>query len=1136
MSSKNRHFSLDDLAKLFPHEIFIRGLNYATENKVRGWSFDNDFVESEVQGSGRNLYTQEIELIFDHGKLGSVNGACSCPVEYNCKHVAAVLLNILDHQNKAASKPDLMGKTDAALGFTEQKWLRELEFAHSDSATNFIEHSQTDEDVDEGFLIFSLSTTAGSKDLRLIPGKARHTSKAELKYTKLSLAVRDMMKSAHFLQGDDYELLALFNMCTMNSFYYSHYSPKGRLGAVLLERIAKAGKLYWLNTEKKQNQLLKLTYHDYQNAHLNWDEDKEYLRLRWQLDKENISAEESGKAVELSSSPFILPTDPPWLIGQDSCGKLHVPAAGKLSLHSLINLVQDAPVVALARTATRKAMADQLLELGLQNLIPLPAQLDMQLRADIKMQPVLELNSFTPAHTAEACIDFAVLKFLYDDVEAEPDDMGDSLLRRGVNGLEKILRDKVAEQLALEKIKAIGFYSDNADNAAVNGKMPGQQQFFLLRDQNAWLQFATKNVPELTAQGWQLRFQDDYRYNLQEVEDWYAEVAEENQQSVWFDLELGIVVNQTKISLLPLLVSLIRQAPQDFSLQMVNQRADDEQVLLSLPDHTRVALPYARIKPILLILGELYFNEHQGDKLRLPMLDAARLAELSATTHLRWIGGERQQSFGQRLAEFGGIKTINAPNGLRASLRDYQKEGVAWMQFLREYQLAGILADDMGLGKTIQTLTHILLEKEAGRLTQPALVIAPTSLMDNWASEAQRFTPDLKVLVLQGKERSKLFEQIPQADLVLSTYALLPRDEEALRQHRYHLLILDEAQYIKNAQAKASQTASLLQANHRLCLTGTPLQNHLGELWAQFNFLMPGLLGDSKAFTRDFQHPIEKLGDSQRHALLTRRIKPFLLRRTKDKVATELPAKTEIIRHIELTGAQRDLYETVRLAMDEKVREEIAKKGIARSQIIILDALLKLRQVCCDPRLVKITGAKASKGKAPPSAKLTELLEMVEELLSEGRKILIFSQFTSMLQLIATALQEQQISYAMLTGDTENRGEVVRRFQEGHIPVFLISLKAGGVGLNLTAADTVIHYDPWWNPAAENQATDRAWRIGQDKPVFVYRLIAKGTLEEKIQEMQIKKADLARAILDQGEVGTAQLTADDLQGIFAPLE
>ncbi|HCN90033.1 MAG TPA: helicase, partial [Oxalobacteraceae bacterium] len=314
---------------------------------------------------------------------------------------------------------------------------------------------------------------------------------------------------------------------------------------------------------------------------------------------------------------------------------------------------------------------------------------------------------------------------------------------------------------------------------------------------------------------------------------------------------------------------------------------------------------------------------------------------------------------------------------------------------------------------------------------------------------------------------------------------------------------------------------------------GTPLENHLGELWSQFHFLLPGLLGDEKTFNSGFRGPIEKQGDELRRALLIRRIKPFLLRRTKDKVAKELPPKTEMVRTVELAGAQRDLYETVRLAMDKKVRDEIAKKGVARSQIVILEALLKLRQVCCDPRLVK---SGAATKPAASSAKLTELIEMLDALLEEGRKILIFSQFTSMLALIEAELAARGIAYALLTGDTRDRAAAVRSFQHGEVPIFLISLKAGGVGLNLTAADTVIHYDPWWNPAAENQASDRAWRIGQDKPVFVYKLIAKGTLEEKIQALQQKKADLARAMLSDGVAQDLKITQDDLQAIFAPLQ
>lgn len=298
------------------------------------------------------------------------------------------------------------------------------------------------------------------------------------------------------------------------------------------------------------------------------------------------------------------------------------------------------------------------------------------------------------------------------------------------------------------------------------------------------------------------------------------------------------------------------------------------------------------------------------------------------------------------------------------------------------------------------------------------------------------------------------------------------------------------------------------------------------------HFLLPGLLGREPEFNRDFRQPIEQQGDCARNAYLVRRIKPFLLRRTKDVVAKELPPKTTMVRFVELSGTQRDLYETVRVAMDEKVSAAIAERGAGRSHIIMLEALLKLRQVCCDPRL--LAPDRFGTG-APESAKLAELLDMLEELLAEGHKVLVFSQFTSMLALIEAELTARNIAYSLLTGQTRDRAAVVRQFQQGAAPVFLISLKAGGVGLNLTAADTVIHYDPWWNPAAEDQASDRAWRIGQDKPVFVYKLIARGTLEEKIQLLQEKKASMAEAVLGGKAGADGQLSAEDLRAIFAPL-
>jgi len=661
-------------------------------------------------------------------------------------------------------------------------------------------------------------------------------------------------------------------------------------------------------------------------------------------------------------------------------------------------------------------------------------------------------------------------------------------------------------------------------------------EMFELPNDKAWLSFMLDDLPTLREQGWQVEMSADFGFDVTPVDDWYA-VVDEQPERDWFDLELGIIVNGERLSLLPILINLLRTHPELMSLEGIAKRRDDEQLLVQLNHFTQrgggpiqVALPYGRLRPVLATLGDFYWREDGNYSIRLETADAGRLTHLDDMP-LVWQGGDRLRQFAEQLVNIRNTQ-VKAPKGLNATLRPYQLEGLSWMQALRELEVGGVLADDMGLGKTLQTLAHLLMEKQAGRLDQPALAVMPTSLIPNWVDEARHFTPQLKVLALYGANRHTDFKKLKDYDLILTTYALLPRDVETLGNQLFHVLVLDEAQYIKNPTSKAAQAARRLNARQRLCLSGTPLENHLGELWSLFHFLMPGWLGDVKQFSSNYRTPIERLGDETRLQHLNARIKPFLLRRTKEQVATELPPKTEIIHWVELNDAQRDVYETMRLAMDKKVRDEITTKGVARSQIIILEALLKLRQVCCDLRLVK--SAPAS-GRHSSSAKLESLMDMLEELLAENRKILLFSQFTSMLGLIEAELAQRGIEYALLTGQTKDRRTPVQDFQSGKRSIFLISLKAGGTGLNLTAADTVIHYDPWWNPAAENQATDRAYRIGQEKPVFVYKMIARGTVEEKIQHLQQEKSALASGVLDGRKAGDWKLQDDDIEALFAPL-
>ena len=473
------------------------------------------------------------------------------------------------------------------------------------------------------------------------------------------------------------------------------------------------------------------------------------------------------------------------------------------------------------------------------------------------------------------------------------------------------------------------------------------------------------------------------------------------------------------------------------------------------------------------------------------------------------------------------MSDLPLPESFRAELRPYQAQGVAWLDLLRESELGGVLADDMGLGKTVQILALLALEKARGNLAQPVLIVAPTSLMTNRFNEAQKFAPDLRVLVLHGAGRKQSFAAIPEHDLVLTTYPLIARDREVLLSRDWHMAVLDEAQTVKNPNAATTRWLRDVKARHRFCLTGTPMENHLGELWSIMSFANPGYLGDKAAFSRRWRLPIEKRADKERATALAQRVKPFLLRRTKAEVATELPAKSEIVERIVLEDSQRDLYDSIRLSMSDKVRKAIAQRGLARSHIIVLEALLRLRQACCDPLLLKLDD-----GVQRPSAKLDRLMEMALELLSEGRKIIVFSQFTSMLDLIRKRFDAERIRYSLLTGETTDRKRAIDGFQGGASDVFLISLKAGGVGLNLTAADTVIIFDPWWNPAVEEQAIDRAHRIGQDKAVFVYRLVASGTIEEKMDELKARKRALADSLFDRdGRIASA-LTEEDVRALF----
>ncbi len=1109
-------FSLDDIRRSLPGEYVARGRDYLSAGRVSRFAHpDQNHYQALVLGSRALPYDVDVRLV--PGKTGKqVYGLCSCPMRVNCKHVAAVLLRALEGppdvpRHESPSRAG--GGTRGAQRFGGGPAVLPPEFH------NWLEHTR------KALVPVPVREEYPPEVLQrllymLVPPDAEMGTPAQVQvmvgrrlknggYSDVhpwSNAREAVQRPPSFVLAQDQRILRMLLLDAPPLLGHA-FALRGEASAAALRAILASGRCHVESRESPQ-----LTEGPPREGTLRWA----YLP-------------DGSQHIACDADPpvhHILPLAPPWYVDlvQRQCGPLEtgVPA-------HLAEALAAAPEIA----PEHAALARDALSARIGAVVPLPEVPEPPELREVPPVPYLRLStlqalgrSYRPlAHY----LDIAALSFDYSGLRIDIDSPG--LLQTFQDGrVVHIKRDARAEKRAHDVLERAGF----APLPDVTYDYPEEyEDVYTLRDSAAWPDFVCRRVPQLRAEGWQVELDDSFRFRPAEVGEWTAEVEESGND--WFDLSLGVEVDGKRRNVLPILLTAIRARPdllaEDGAARSKGARGrTDDAIVVVLEDGRIMPVPVARVRPLLSVLHEL-IDTGLTPKVRLPRVDAARLADLEQQADLKWSGGETVRAFGARLAGFTGIEPVPAPRGLRAELRAYQLEGVAWLQFLRSFELGGILADDMGLGKTVEALAHILIEREAGRLDRPALVIAPTSVVPNWRAETARFAPDLRVHVSHGHKRKEEFGQFARSDLVLTTYPLLARDKEALLAQEFHLVILDEAQQIKNAKTQAAKVVQQLKARHRLCLTGTPLENHLGELWSLFHFLMPGFLGDADTFRRLYRTPIEKRADEPRRLSLARRIRPFVLRRTKEQVAAELPPKTEIGEVIELGDAQSDLYETVRAAMDERVRAEIAARGLAQSQIVVLDALLKLRQICCDPRLLKLDAAK----KVKDSAKLERLLEMLEELLAEGRRVLLFSQFTSMLELIEQDLKARGIGYVKLTGETRDRKKPVDMFQSGKVPLFLISLKAGGTGLNLTAADTVIHYDPWWNPAVENQATDRAHRIGQDKPVFVYKLIVAGSVEEKIAQLQAKKAALAAGVLGGGGAAGGQLTREDIAALFQPL-
>jgi non-specific serine/threonine protein kinase len=692
------------------------------------------------------------------------------------------------------------------------------------------------------------------------------------------------------------------------------------------------------------------------------------------------------------------------------------------------------------------------------------------------------------------------LRFGYDGHEVPYEiSLPTQTLQRGTTSwtLTNIIRQPDVEEAAYQELSSSHFGLKKS-----TGPEPSSR--FLLRARVKPVDFLMRNIPRLVRKGYEIYGEESLK--SVRVNRSRPTISLNISSGIdWFDVNASVSFGEI-----------------DVSLKEIRRAMQRRERFVKLADGTLGEIPedwFERYQH-LFVLGR-----ESGKSLRLENHHAMLIDQLLADVDQYQTDEKFIQRVG-RLQSFEGIKQQALPESFVGELRPYQKAGYDWLHFLREFKFGGCLADDMGLGKTVQILVFLLSLRERGEAEHADLIVLPRSLLINWQRETARFAPKLRVLEYHGNTRKDTSE-FDQYDLVVTTYGVMMRDINVLNKYRFHYVVLDESQAIKNPVAQTSKAARALKSDYRLVMTGTPVENSSFELWSQFAFLNPGLLGNLEYFRREFGNPIERKSDENKAEFLRKMVFPFILRRTKLQVAPELPPRTERIIYCDMTPTQRKLYNRTRSYFRGVLMGMLASEGMDNSRMKVLEGLLRLRQICNHPALME-------RDYRGDSGKFELLLETLDTLKTEGHKALVFSQFVEMLKLLRTELDQRKFNYAYLDGATTDRQARVDEFQaDDKLSFFLISLKAGGVGLNLTAADYVIHIDPWWNPAVEMQATDRSHRIGQEKPVFVYKMIVRDSVEEKILQLQERKQELVDSLISTESSFLKRITIEDIELLFS---
>jgi len=1074
---------LDDIRDNFDQRTIIRGNEYYMDNRViEVKKYKTTSYKTEVtiitlfsKVRGRDIYTQKIVL--PNIENTQIDGECSCPVGYNCKHVVAVLFKEMNNYEFDLELPKI--KPQITIDIKAQKWLNKFLKVYKNSKEEPIKESRRD------FLVYRLFEYRDYNESDLEFYRAKILKNGSL--SKGSILSKDGIFDRYswrdYIDETDKKLIAsLQGLIDFNKNRYSKsISFVGEYGAIVLKELVDSQKCYFQSHMQP----------------LEFVKTPKKLSFLWKEGKQNSKLKSNLKPNEY----LIAKTAPVMCI--DTNKDLIYEIDTEYSADELDFMI-NAPELP---NSSIVSLTQKVLENMPEIEFPLPSKFEIE-ELDTQPTPCLYLysriNEQKPIHILE-------LSFLYDNQYKIPSYKKESKLIASTpdNKTIRVIRDLDIEQEYRAVIETAGFKFEPELFVYLSFAEPSMQVAI-----ERWRDFIENQIPKLREAGWDIEIDDNFNYQFEYIDTITVESSEGGETNPWFELSFSVDIGGRTVALLPIVASLLHEFD---SVDELPQKLN-----LELEEGKFLHINSKDIKPILQTIFEL-FDKKDGDNLIIKPYDA-HLLDIDDEVEIIWKGAKEIKELSKKLKNFKGIEIVEPAPNLQASLREYQQFGLNWLNFLHEFNFSGILADDMGLGKTVQTLAFLQLLKHRGELTKPTLIVMPTSLIGNWKNEIEKFTPDLNYIELYGIDRADKFNEIENYDMVLTTYQLAQRDEEKYQKKKFLYIILDEAQKIKNPRTKMAIAIKSFSSEYRLALSGTPIENHLGELWSIFDFLMSGFLDSLKLFKSFYQNPIEKDMDIKRRELLNKKIAPFILRRTKEEVVQELPPKTEIIKRAKFDKKQAKLYENIRITMEKKVRQEIKGKGLSRSHITILDALLKLRQVCCHPQLLKLDSAKGIK----ESAKLEMFLELIDDLNLEGRKVLVFSQFTSMLAIIEDEIKKRKISYTKLTGATRKREEAINQFTKGDASIFLISLKAGGVGLNLVEADTVIHYDPWWNPAVENQATDRAYRIGQNKAVFVYKLIVENTIEEQIIKLQERKKSLQSGIYKGNEDKQDKFTGEEL--------